>query len=35
VHRGPIRSKHQDVVSQMMVRRRDRVKLVRMTSEKP
>jgi NADH-quinone oxidoreductase subunit J len=35
VHRGPIRSKRQDIVTQMMVRRRDRVKLIKMNSEKP
>lgn len=35
VHRGPIRSKRQNVVNQMMTRRGDRVTLLKMKSEKP
>ncbi len=35
VHRGPIRSKRQNIVSQIMTRREDRVTLVEMKSEKP
>lgn len=34
VHRPPIRSKQQNVVQQMMTRREDRVKLIKMKSEK-
>jgi NADH-quinone oxidoreductase subunit J len=33
VHRAPIRSKRQDIVKQIMTRREDRVKLVKMKSE--
>lgn len=33
VHRGPIRSKRQNIVDQIMTRRSDRVKLVKMKSE--
>ncbi len=33
VHRGPIRSKRQNVVVQMMTRRKDRVRLVKLRSE--
>lgn len=33
VHRAPIRSKRQDIVSQIMTRREDRVTLVKMKSE--
>ena len=35
VHRGPIRSKRQNIVSQIMTRREDRVTLHKMKSEKP
>lgn len=35
VHRGPIRSKRQNVVDQIMTRREDRVTLLKMKSEKP
>jgi NADH-quinone oxidoreductase subunit J len=35
VHRNPIRSKRQNIVSQIMTRRADRVTLVNMKSEKP
>ncbi len=35
VHRGPIRSKRQNIVNQIMTRREDRVTLVNMKSEKP
>lgn len=35
VHRGPIRSKRQDIVKQIMTRRNDRVTLIKMKSEKP
>ena len=35
VHRGPIRSKRQNIVNQIMTRREDRVTLVKMKSEKP
>ncbi len=35
VHRGPIRSKRQNIVSQIMTRREDRVTLHQMKSEKP
>lgn len=35
VHRGPIRSKRQNIVSQIMTRREDRVTLHTMKSEKP
>ena len=34
VHRGPIRSKRQNIVNQMMTRREDRVTLIKMKSEK-
>lgn len=34
VHRGPIRSKQQNVVQQIMTRREDRIKLLNMKSEK-
>lgn len=34
VHRPPMRSKRQNVVQQMMVRRKDRVQLIQMKSEK-
>ncbi|MCX7117813.1 MAG: NADH-quinone oxidoreductase subunit J [Legionellales bacterium] len=34
VHRHPIRSKRQDIVKQIMTRREDRVKLIKMKSEK-
>ena len=34
VHRNPIRSKRQDIVRQIMTRREDRVKLIKMKSEK-
>lgn len=34
VHRNPIRSKKQNIVNQIMTRREDRVKLVKMKSEK-
>ena len=34
VHRHPIRSKRQNIVQQIMTRREDRVKLVKMKSEK-
>lgn len=34
VHRGPIRSKRQDIVQQIMTRRNDRVTLVKMKTEK-
>jgi NADH-quinone oxidoreductase subunit J len=35
VHRGPVRSKRQNVVKQIMTRREDRVTLINMSSEKP
>ena len=35
VHRGPIRSKRQNIVNQIMTRREDRVTLLNMKSEKP
>ncbi len=35
VHRNPIRSKRQNMVSQIMTRREDRVTLINMKSEKP
>lgn len=35
VHRGPIRSKRQTIVHQIMTRRNDRVTLLKMKSEKP
>ena len=35
VHRNPIRSKRQNIVSQIMTRRDDRVTLINMKSEKP
>jgi len=35
VHRGPIRSKRQNIVNQIMTRREDRVTLLKMKSEKP
>ena len=35
VHRGPIRSKRQNIVNQIMTRRDDRVTLLKMKSEKP
>jgi NADH-quinone oxidoreductase subunit J len=35
VHRKPIRSKRQNIVQQIMTQRSDRVKLVKMKSEKP
>ncbi len=34
VHRNPIRSKRQNIVQQIMTRREDRVKLIKMKSEK-
>ncbi len=35
VHRGPIRSKRQNIVSQIMTQRKDRITLLKMESEKP